>query len=196
MTVVPDSDSGNGCLAPQRPEAMARVFFALWPDAATRAALARLAQDMRDQCGGRAMSAGNLHLTLVFLGNVAGGRLPELCSLAQRIVAPAFDLVIDTVGYWRHNRIVVTSPAQYPTALQTLVAELESALTAAGFDFDKRPYVPHITLVRNAHRAPLARIHDGISWSVADFALVQSLRRDRGTVYEAMRSWPLDAKGR
>lgn len=177
-------------LAPPRPDGTARVFFALWPDAAPRAALGRLARDLQGQCGGRAMLTRNIHLTLVFLGNVAAARLPELYLLAETVAAPRFDLVIGAAGYWRHNRIVWTGPGQCPDALQALVAALEGALKANGFRFDERPYVPHITLLRDARRAPTTQAVGDIRWPVADFALVQSLRRDNATVYEVLRRWP------
>lgn len=169
----------------------ARLFFALWPDAATRAALGGMAQSLRKTCGGRAMKAAHVHLTLVFLGNVAVQRLPELCALASAINVPRFGLTIDGVHFWRHNRIVWTGPGVCPDALQNLVAMLERALRDAAFDFDSRPYVPHITLLRNARLAPPPWAGPGISWPVAGFALVRSLRRADATVYEVVEHWPL-----
>lgn len=177
-------------LAPPRPDATARVFFALWPDAAPRAALGRLARDLQGQCGGRAMPTRNLHLTLVFLGNVAADRLPELRALAQTITVSRFDLVIAAVSYWRHNRIVWAGPRECPDALQALVTALENAVRTGGFRFDERPYAPHITLLRDARCAPAAPTVGDISWPVVDFALVQSMRRDNATVYEPLWRWP------
>ena len=139
------------------------------------------------------MAASNIHLTLVFLGDVEAGRIPDLCALAQSVVAPGFELAIDNVSYWRHNRIVWTGPGLCPDALRTLVADLESALKSSGFCFDERSYMPHITLLRNARRAPAAQMIAAVSWHVADFVLVQSVRRDNGTAYEPVGRWPLGA---
>ena len=169
----------------------ARLFFALWPDAATRAALDGMAQALREACGGRAMQAPHIHLTLVFLGNVATRRIPELCALAAGIVAPRFELTVDRVDFWPHNRIVWAGPGVCPDELQRLVAVLEGALQSSGFRFDARPYVPHITLLRNARAAP-PRVVAGIRWHIADFSLVQSLRRDNSTAYEVVQRWPLE----
>lgn len=191
--------AGNGRrpagLDSRRPAAdgTARLFFALWPDAAPRAALGRLARTLHEECGGRAMLTRNIHLTLVFLGNVAAGRIPDLCALAKGIVAPRFELAIGTVNHWRHNRIVWAGPKECPDALRMLVADLESALRNSGFRFDERPYAPHITLLRDARRAPAAQTMGDIPWRIADFALVRSLRRDHATVYEVMQRWPLAA---
>jgi len=170
-----------------------RLFFALWPDAAPRAALGRLAEALHQECGGRAMLTGNIHLTLVFLGDVASSRIPDLRTLAEGIVAQRFELAIGTVSYWRHNRIVWAGPKECPRPLLALVAELESALKAGDFRFDERPYAPHITLLRDARRAPAAQAVADIPWRIADFALVQSLRRDNASVYEVIQRWPLGA---
>jgi 2'-5' RNA ligase len=55
-----------------------RMFFALWPDAAARAALAGLAAEVVRGGGGRAPAAANLHLTLAFVGAVAPERREAL----------------------------------------------------------------------------------------------------------------------
>jgi 2'-5' RNA ligase len=176
---------------PPAADGTARLFFALWLDAAPRAALGRLAQALHPQCGGRAVPNRNIHLTLVFLGDVEARRIPDLYTLAAGVVAPTFELAIDTVNYWRHNRIVWAAPQECPAALQTLVAALERALKAGGVGFDGRPYLPHITLLRGARRAPPVQTVDAVRWRVADFVLVRSLSYDRTTVYEVMRRWPL-----
>ncbi len=178
---------------PTAADETARLFFALWPDAAPRAALGRLAQALHQECGGRVMLTRNIHLTLVFLGDVAASWIPDLRALAEGIVAQRFELAIATVNYWRHNRIVWAGPKECPDAMQMLVADLESALKAGDFRFDERPYAPHITLLRDARRAPAAQTVADIPWRIADFALVQSLHRDNASVYEAIQRWPLGA---
>ena len=184
----------EGLASPPLPaDGTARLFFALWLDAAPRAALGRLAQKLQPQCGGRAVPNRNIHLTLVFLGDVEAGRIPDLCALAEKIVAPGFELAIDTVNYWRHNRIVWAAPQECPAALQALVAGLERALKGGGVRFDQRPYLPHITLLRAARHAPTMQTVDAIRWRVVDFVLVQSLSYDRTTAYEVMQRWPLGA---
>lgn len=171
----------------------ARLFFAVWLDVAPRAALGRLAQALHPQCGGRAVPNRNIHLTLVFLGDVAASRIPDLRALAAGVVAPDFELVIDTVNYWQHNRIVWAAPQECPAALRTLVTALECALKDGGVAFDARPYMPHITLLRGARRAPPLQTVDAVRWRVVDFVLVQSLSYERTTVYEVMQRWPLGA---
>jgi 2'-5' RNA ligase len=172
-----------------------RLFFALWPDDAARGALGGLAGALQAECGGRAVPAANIHLTLVFPGDVAATRLEDACCAAGRIAAPSFDFEVGVLGYWRHNRILWSGPAQCPGALRSLVAGLESGLAGAGFQLERRAYVPHITLLRNARRAPARLEMTAIRWAVSGFVLVQSLRQERGAGYEVLRRWPLAAGG-
>ncbi len=173
----------------------ARVFFALWPDDGVRDALHFHAQQLHRGCGGRAMRRENLHLTLVFVGDVAAERLDELKSVAGTISGSSFELVLDRLGYWRHNRIVSASPLTVPEALRELVGSLEGRLKQAGFEFDQRPYAPHITLLRDA-RAPGVPAPLDLDWPVGDFVLVESARNVQGPAYRVVARWALHAAQR
>jgi 2'-5' RNA ligase len=78
-----------------------------------------------------------------------------------------------------------------PEPLQTLVARMQESLSGAGFRCDQRPYVPHITLLRNARQAPAKNVCTAIAWPVNGFELVESAPHERGRVYQVLRSWPL-----
>lgn len=178
-----------------RPPRPARVFFALWPDDGVRDALHREAQLLHRNCGGRVMRRENVHLTLVFVGDVAVERLDELRSVAGAIVGHSFELVLDQLGYWRHNRIVWAAPKSVPGPLREIVTALESALKQAGFGFDQRPYAPHITLLRDA-RAPGIPAPLQLHWPVGDFVLVESARSVQGPAYRVVARWALHADQR
>ena len=117
--------------------------------------------------------------------------MSQLESLAAGIKAPRFDLAVDRVEFWRHNRIVWAGVRHCPEALRDLVARLGQALAGEDVRIDERPYVPHITLLRNARHSPPAAEVPAIHWPVAKFALVESVPRERGRVYEVVRDWPL-----
>lgn len=133
----------------------------------------------------------NLHLTLVFIGNVDAARIPDLKGMARSITGDCFDLVVDTLNYWRHNRIAWAGANSVPPALVDLVARMEVALRANGFRFDARDYVPHITLLRNAVQAPRSPQLTPIVWHARHFALVESVRDDGGSRYQVLESWAL-----
>ena len=168
-----------------------RLFFGLWPDDAVRSALGALAHEAQAEAGGRAMAAGNIHLTLFFVGMTEPSRIAALEAAAGEARGEAFEIGIDRIGYWRHNRIVWAGCAATPAALATLEASLRNALVRLGCRAEDRPYVPHITLVRNARRKPQPRDIARCAWRVEDFALVESAPAGGGVCYRVRRRWPL-----
>lgn len=153
-----------------------RLFFALWPGAAGRAALVRWQASLHALCDGRIMRPQTLHCTLAFLGEVEAQRLEALELAAAEVVFRPFRLELARAGYWGHNHIVYAAPATTPPPLAALVQDLEASLCRHRFRFDRRPYTPHVTLLRNTRWSdaplppmPVAR------WQMRRFALVQSL---------------------
>ena len=175
-------------------EALVRVFFALWPGDAAKQALAETAAKLREQCGGRATSAAKAHITLFFVGSIARTRLPALEALAASVESRGFELVLDRIGYWRHNRIVWAGAHAVPDPLSMLAAELTRRLATEGVVGEPRPYVPHVTLLRNAERAPRTRTMPPLEWAVREFALVESAPAGAGVQYNVMKRWPLASR--
>lgn len=171
--------------------APARLFFALWPGAATSAGLAEAGECLHGVCGGRRNRAETIHLTLAFLGDVEPERIDDLLALAGEIQAPAFSLNLTRFGWWPHNRIVWAAPDGTPAELMLLVDALRESLLGAGFRFDTKPFVPHITLLRKAdcRKKPLPA--GEIEWRVEDFVLVRSVPGESGSAYEVAGRWPL-----
>ena len=144
-------------------------------------------------CGGKATPAGNLHITLAFLGSVAKHRLESLELAAQEVQGSAFSLSLDQARYWGHNHIVHAAPSAIPPQLRELVHALEHSLARHRFHFDQRPeYKPHATLLRHAKwtDAPLPATPP-VPWHVSDFALVQSVGGERGVEYHLLARYPL-----
>jgi len=150
-----------------------------------------IAQQVRRECGGRAVAQDNVHLTLAFLGDVPRDRLHQIESVAGEISGSRCDLAVDRLQYWRHNRILWAGVERCPEPLAGLAGKLSVGLRAIGFKLDDRPYVLHITLLRNARRAPAFPAIPAVAWPVAAFALIESVPRGDGRAYEVLREWPL-----
>ena len=165
----------------------ARVFFALWPNNAERAALAAWQGPLMQLCGGRPTPADKLHNTLVFLGDIEIERLETLKLAGQEVGGAGFQLEFDVARYWGHNHIVYAAPDFVPAPLNQLVLALEQSLHHHHFDFDQRSYKPHVTLLRHAHwtDSPLPEMKPVI-WQIPDFALVQSVSVAAGVRYEVL----------
>jgi 2'-5' RNA ligase len=168
-----------------------RLFFALWPDPATRAALAEATRYAHALYGGRATRIDTLHLTLRFLGDVAPARIAPLCAGAAGIRARAFTLAFDHMDCWRHNRIACLGASETPTPLAELVAELETLAIALGLSPQTRPYRPHITLARRATCGQENPAPQKLLWTARDFVLVRSSLRAAGARYQQLGRWPL-----
>ena len=174
---------------PARPDTL-RLFFALWPDEATRDALSRSGKWLHQHWGGRRMRADTLHITLAFLGSTPADRLDALIACADTIRADAFELILDQAGYWRHKRIGWLGASQTPPQYLGLVGALNAALHAAGFPVDARPHVPHVTLLRNSAGGEVPECAP-VRWQVRDFGLVKSSTESDGAHYEVIRRWLL-----
>jgi RNA 2',3'-cyclic 3'-phosphodiesterase len=172
----------------------ARVFFALWPNAEERAALAAWQLPLKQLCGGRPAPVQNLHNTLVFLGDVEYARLEALQLAAQEAGSSGFQLVFDCARYWGHNHIVFAAPASVPEHLNLLVQSLQQRLLQHQFNFDRRGYKPHVTLLRDAHwtDSPLPEMQ-AVRWKSSEFALVQSVNEGAGVRYEVLARFPAAA---
>ena len=168
-----------------------RLFFALWPDDELRARLAALTAQVSAECGGRPTAAANLHATLVFLGSVPEERVAEFIAMAESLRAAAFELVLDTLGYWRHNRIVWAGARRSPPPLVILERRLKRGVEALRWPVDERPYFPHVTLLRDARRGPAVHTAPLPLWRVREFALVSSTQRCGGVRYAPLQRWPL-----
>jgi RNA 2',3'-cyclic 3'-phosphodiesterase len=149
-----------------------KLFFALWPDSATRAALAALLPLVQ----GRHIPPAKLHLTLAFLGQQEETRLPALLGILERLSVPAMQLRVDCFGYFARPHIAWAGMTQPPAALLDMQAQLMAALTAAGFDpATHGAFKPHITLAREARHAPPEAAFPPVWWNVSQVALVESV---------------------
>lgn len=170
---------------------MPRVFFAVWPSDAAAKTLHAIAREAQKSCKGRLMRRETLHLTLAFLGDVPDERLDTARQVAGNIAGEAFDLSLDELGYWKHNRILWAGGVS--PRLTLLAKELNDGLRLAGFRLDSRPFVAHMTLLRDARCVEIPAFPAPIAWPVTEFVLVESRLSSEGASYEAIGRWPLGA---
>jgi 2'-5' RNA ligase len=130
-----------------------RLFIAVELPEAVRGRLAALGGGVP---GARWTAMDNLHLTLRFMGEVAGPALEDLAAALDGLTGPSFELSLAGVGQYgakRRARIIWAGVAASPP-LMALQARIESAVVRAGFDPEQRKFRPHITLARLKGAAP------------------------------------------
>ena len=165
-----------------------RLFFALWPPGELQGKLAAWAKQAAGR--GRATRRENIHLTLAFLGDTKASLVPELIALARDLAFPPVRLALDRVGYWKHNRIIWCGAGEEPNALLDLVDVLRARMDAGGIHYDHKPFVSHVTLVRDATGLPADPAWMPLVWDARDFALVSSARVDGRVTYQVLRRFP------
>jgi RNA 2',3'-cyclic 3'-phosphodiesterase len=148
-----------------------RLFFALWPPAETAAAL----HEWANKLDGRPTRAGNIHLTLAFLGEADPA---EASAAARRVQGERHELAIERAEYWRHNKIIWVGPAETPDALKTLANQLK---------VEERPFAAHVTLLRKAPMPASFPELPKVTWPATEFALVVSA----GGKYETLERFQL-----
>jgi RNA 2',3'-cyclic 3'-phosphodiesterase len=173
-----------------------RLFFALWPDAEARSALAHASAKAVRHCGGRPVPAANLHATLAFLGSVPQGRIPDLERTASELAAgfaPAEPLALtfDRLVHWPRPQILCALAGAGTPAVLALATALRQALLAAGFSPDLKPFEGHVTVARKVARAPTAPLARPVAWLFDSFALVGSRTESAGPIYSVVESYPL-----
>lgn len=179
------SDPGSN---PQPPQL--RLFYALWPDAATRAALVALQAGI----GGRPMQPDNLHLTLAFLGNQPSTALPPLQALLATLPAAPLPLSLNHSGYFPRQHLAWIGPEPAPAALLELQQRLARALLQLPIHYrTTERFLPHVTLARKAASAAPAPATP-IAWRSSQLALVCSTPLTHGTRYRILAARSLDGQ--
>lgn len=165
-----------------------RLFYALWPDDATRTALMQLQINF----GGRLTRYENLHITLAFLGEQPTALLPALKDLLDHLPKSEMTVTLDRLGYFPRNHIAWVGMHEVPDALLTFRSKLVQSLVQQDVSFDNRPaFKPHVTLARDASPPPDI-VFNPIIWQVNQAVLVQSKTQPDGISYRVLASRSLD----
>lgn len=145
----------------------------------------------------------NMHLTLVFLGEIPEPMLADVDAAFAGLRAPAFDLTLsglDMFGGAKARSVHAGVAESAP--LRHLQAKVETAARAAGVAVPGRRFAPHVTLGRLPERfADRARLEAAVAmrgayrstpFRVEDFRLYRSWLTPRGSLYDELAAYPLD----
>lgn len=161
-----------------------RLFYALWPDDATRAAL----MDVQAPLAGRKTRYENLHMTLAFLGQQPADLLPALTAILAKLPRQSIPLTIDRIGYFTQKKIAWAGMHETSPALTDLNRHLLEALAQNKVAFSSASeFRPHVTLARDAD-APEELPFQPFAWTCRHVALVESSNRVDGVHYQVLAS--------
>lgn len=175
--------------------ALHRVYFALWPDEALRAALAAAVAPVLAGAGGRPVLAADLHVTLEFIGEVAPPALAALVRIGASIAPPPVTLTLDRLEWWSGSRALVVAASAPPASLMAMQQGLRQRVAAAGLRVDAREYRPHLTIARGVPAQPWPVPALSLAWQVGAVALVESAGAATGARYRPLAVWHAPGAG-
>ena len=91
------------------------------------------------------------------------------------------------------ERLVVVAAVPTVAEAMALAADLRATLILAGFALEERPFAAHVTLVRKARMPKSIASLPRVAWPVDEFVLVRSHASPKGSTYEPLERFPLQA---
>ncbi len=148
---------------------------------------------------------GNLHITIWFLGEVKDPRVEALvASMKEPLETRSFTLRVAGAGAFPQSgapRAIWLGLVAGREGLVSIHDELRPRLLPLGFEPEKRPYSPHLTIarvkdIRPSHAAVLRKVlrdadDDVGECQVASATLFASRPTPAGSEYEALGRVPL-----
>jgi 2'-5' RNA ligase len=176
-----------------------RTFLGIALDPEVHAQLIALQQNLaRARSDVKWVEPENLHLTLLFLGEVDDRTIVDICRAAQNAVAslPAFTMTVQGANCFGNPRRPRTIWIGVGSGAQEVVAvhdALESALLKLGcYRREERQFTPHITLGRCRSEEPSDKLGPALAkhktWSagesrVTEVQIMSSELTQNGPVY-------------
>ncbi len=185
---------------------MVRTFIGVEIEAEVREALAAVVRRLRSTASAaKWVKAENLHITFKFLGDVAPSELEQVFTAARQAAADfsSFELEISGLGCFpnsRYPRVVWAGCSEGSECAAALAQRLEDGFAALGYEREKRPYSPHLTLARlrdprDGRALAAALASEGAprfgSTAVEEIVVFMSELRKSGPVYSPMCRIPL-----
>jgi 2'-5' RNA ligase len=189
---------------------MLRSFIALEVPAGIQNALASTTASLRKALPRplvRWVEPNNVHLTLIFLGDVATVRLEQLADALrdEALAHKPFELSVSGLEAFPHARKarIIWIGLAAPPGLATLVRGVQSAAARLGFAQEERPFSPHLTIGRVGQhvsetdlqriRAALEETSIGVigTFRVEVLQVFKSELKPGGPVYTRLYALPL-----
>lgn len=126
-----------------------RLFIAILFDEITKQKILEVQERLQSLGCGNFTQVDNLHLTLVFLGEISQNRLSTIQQIIDEAVETAFCLIFDHVGRFpREGGDIWWIGLQQNLKLEQIHQNLRSKLISADFILENRYFTPHVTLAR------------------------------------------------
>lgn len=174
---------------PRRRQSLRRVFLALVPPEPVRERLHRLARWAQHRVGGRLVPVDNLHLTVLFLGELDAPTLEYVIRGVDEVPLAPQLIALEQLDYWPRAQILCAAGAPPPALLQNLHKGVRDRLKRE-LRLEQRPFMPHVTLLRKV--VELAALPmEPLSWQADELLLLESVRDGASVRYLPLECWSL-----
>ncbi|OAI40838.1 hypothetical protein AYO38_04985 [bacterium SCGC AG-212-C10] len=186
-----------------------RLFIACEVPEDVKNAVGGLIDDLRGRSGQavRWIRPEGVHVTIKFLGEVPSKKLPAIKIAMQEAVVrhSPFNLEFSNIGTFGGReglRIMWIGIAGDVLRLEALVRDVNLALSVVGFEPERRPFRPHLTLGRvrdEIGTRQRAEIEVAVgkttvptsAWRTSQVSLMRSRITRTGAVYDVVATFPL-----
>jgi 2'-5' RNA ligase len=186
-----------------------RLFVACEVPDEAKSSIGEVIETLRSRSGTavRWIRPEGVHVTLKFLGEVPVRQLPAIKLAIQEAVVghSPFELEFSNIGTFGGReglRIMWVGIAGDVLRLEALVRAVNAALAVVGFEPERRPFRPHLTLGRVRDEIPTrqrAEIEVAVgkmavppsAWRTTHVSLMRSRLGPGGAVYEVLATFPL-----
>jgi RNA 2',3'-cyclic 3'-phosphodiesterase len=186
-----------------------RLFIACEVPEDVRNSIGGVIETLRGRSGSavRWIRPEGVHVTLKFLGEVPQKKLPSVKIAIQEAVVrhQPFNLEFSNIGMFGGReglRMMWVGIAGDVLRLEALVRDVNLALAVVGFEPERRPFRPHLTLGRVRDEIPTrqrAEIEVAVgkmdvpptAWRTAQVSLMRSRITSQGAFYDVIATFPL-----
>lgn len=126
-----------------------RLFIAINFDEETKKNIISVQERLKSVSRGSFSRRENLHLTLVFLGEISSSNIPAIKRVIDEMPTPKLRLNFNHLGsFQRDSGDIWWIGLENNVALLKMQKQINQKLCLAGFSLESRSYKPHLTLAR------------------------------------------------
>ena len=168
-----------------------RLFLALWPDDDVRNQLTTALKGAGHSIlsSGAPVKPENLHMTLLFLGDVSSSESVNLMTSLDSVSFQPFGMRVNQWGHFHKPGILWLGLSENPDALKGLYKQIKKIVMKHLKGVSNNDFKPHISLLRNVKSLPQVNDFEVIDWHVNSFALVESKLHSDGVEYTVLKEW-------
>ena len=168
-----------------------RLFFAVELEASVKVQLLDFQHSLLDLTA-RPIAGENFHITLSFLGNTSEKNVESVLDAISPLKIAPFEVKTDSLICWPKSKIIALSISDPDKKLAQCKKEIEKQLSDASFfQFDKREFIPHVSLFRQFEEPVIQPQDFSTTIAVEAVSLMRSQQLPQGVFYETLEQWPL-----